>query len=458
MTLLQAATSIREPDARRPEVMERRGWWLVLLGFALPGSAQVLAGNRRLGRIGIAATLALVALLALGAILWFASRSALLTLVGNSIGLLVVEVLLIAYAVLWLVLGLDTLRLTRLRKVRGRARAAIAAVALLATIAPAALAGYGASVVDASRDLVSNLFDFARPVVEPVDGRYTFLLLGGDAGDDREGRRADSMTVVTVNAETGAATMIGVPRNLRNAPFSEGSPMWGPWPDGLDCSSSDCYLNGTYTYGEAHPELYPNAEANGSTPGIEATRDAVEGVTGLEIQFFVLVDMSGFEKLVDALGGLELEVTERVPIAIEGGPVEEWIEPGTQRMDGYHALWYARSRAGTSDYARMERQRQVQEALIREFTPQTLLTKYTELSAAGQDMVQTDIPQAMIGGLSELALETRRLPITNLELVPPQVNTGDPDYDAIHAMVAAALAEADAVAPPTGEPAESPEP
>ncbi|ERG64912.1 hypothetical protein L332_10710 [Agrococcus pavilionensis RW1] len=458
MTLLQAATSIRDPDARRPEVMERRGWWLVLLGFVLPGSAQVLAGNRRLGRIGIVATLALVALLALGAILWFAWRSALLTLIGNSIGLLVVEVLLIAYAVLWLVLGFDTLRLARLRKVRGGARAAIAAVAVFATVAPAALAGYGASVVDASRGLVANLFDFARPAVEPVDGRYTFLLLGGDAGDDREGRRADSMTVVTVNAETGAATMIGVPRNLRNAPFSEGSPMWGPWPDGFDCSSSDCLLNGTYTYGEAHPELYPDAEARGSSPGIEATRDAVEGVTGIPIQFFVLVDMSGFEQLVDALGGLELEVTERVPIAIEGGPVEEWIEPGTQRMDGYHALWYARSRAGSSDYARMARQRQVQEAIIAQFTPQTLLTKYTELSAAGQDMVQTDIPQAMIGGLSELALETRRLPITNLELVPPQVNTGDPDYDAIHAMVQAALADADALTPPTGEPAESPQP
>ena len=147
-----------------------------------------------------------------------------------------------------------------------------------------------------------------------------------------------------------------------------------------------------------------------------------------------------------------------MPIAIEGGPVEEWIEPGTQRMDGYHALWCARSRAGSSDYARMARQRQVQEAIIAQFTPQTLLTKYTELSAAGQVMVQTDIPQAMIGGLSELALETRRLPITNLELVPPQVNTGDPDYDAIHAMVQAALAEADALAPPTGDPVESPQP
>ncbi|WP_225792844.1 LCP family protein [Agrococcus sediminis] len=454
MTLLETGTPLRHPDSRRPDVMQRRGWWLVLLGLLLPGSAQALAGDRRLGRVGIVATLGLLALAAVALLLWFAWRSALLTVVGNSIGLLVVEVLLIAYAVLWLVLGLDTLRLARLPKVAGRARAGIAIVSILATVAPAALAGYGATIVDATRGLVGDVFDFARPAVEPIDGRYTFLLLGGDAGEDRQGLRADSMTVVTVNAETGAATMIGVPRNLRNAPFSPGSPMWGPWPDGFDCETSDCLLNGTYTYGEANPELYPDAAANGSSPGIEATRDAVEGVTGLELQFFVLVDMHGFEDLVNALGGLEIEVTERVPIAIEGEVVRDWIEPGLQRLDGHDALWYARSRAGTSDYARMERQRQVQEALIRQFTPQTLLTKYTELANAGQDMVQSDIPQSMIGSLSELALETRQLPITNLELVPDSgVNTGDPDFEQIHAMVAAALAEADAIAPPTESPA-----
>ncbi|WAC65264.1 LCP family protein [Agrococcus sp. SL85] len=448
---------MRHPNTGDAAVMQRRGWWLVAIGFLLPGSAQVLAGNRRLGRVGIVATIALVALVAVAAILWVAWRGALLALVGTVAGLLVVEVVLIAYAVLWLVLGLDTLRLARLPSVRGRARAGIAALAIVATVAPAALAGYGASLVDTSRTVVADLFQASGPPVEPIDGRYTFLLLGGDAGDDRVGLRADSMTVVTVNAETGAATMIGVPRNMRNAPFSEGSPMWGPWPNGFDCESSDCLLNGTYTYGEAHPELYPDAVANGSSPGIEATRDAVEGVTGVPLQFFVLVDMHGFEDLIDALGGIEIEVTERVPIAIEGEPVREWIEPGTRTLDGHDALWYARSRAGSSDYARMARQRQVQEALVANFTPDVLLTKYSELASAGVDMVETDIPQSMVGSLSELALETRRSEITNLELVPDSgVNTGDPDFEQIHAMVQQALAAADAVPTPTPTPTPSP--
>lgn len=454
MTLLQAGTPLRTPDDRNPEVMRRRGWWLVLVGFLLPGSAQVLAGNRRLGRIGIAATVTMLALLLLAAVLWAFWRTGLLTIVGNSIGLLLLEVLLAGYALLWLVLGLDTLRLARLQHVHGRARTAIAIVAIIATVAPAALAGYGATVVDATRSLVGGVFDFARPPVDPIDGRYTFLLLGGDAGEDRVGLRFDSMTVVTVNAETGAATMIGVPRNLRNAPFSQGSPMWGPWPNGFDCESSDCLLNGTYTYGEANPELYPDAIANGSSPGIEATRDAVEGVTGLELQSFVLVDMHAFESLVTALGGVDIDVPTRVALGVEGAEPFGYIEPGLQPMDGPTALWYARSRTGTSDYDRMLRQRQVQEAVIAQFTPDVLLTKYRQLSAAGQDLVQTDIPQSMIGSLSELAMRTRQLPITNLELVPASgVNTGAPDFAQIHAMVQQAIAAADAVEPPTEGPA-----
>ena len=56
---------MRHPDANSRAVMTRRGWWLVALNFLLPGSAQVLAGNRRLGRIGLGATLAMWTILVL---------------------------------------------------------------------------------------------------------------------------------------------------------------------------------------------------------------------------------------------------------------------------------------------------------------------------------------------------------------------------------------------------------
>ncbi len=451
--LLAPRASLRSPDTGSEQLMTRRAWWLVAVGFLLPGSAQVLAGNRRLGRVGIVATLVLLALLVLGCILWLVSRSFVLTIVGNAVGLLVLEVLAFAYAVLWLVLGFDTLRITRVAKAAPRLRAAIAAVAIVVTVVPAGTAAYAGTLIDAGRGLVANVFDFAGPPVEPIDGQYTFMLLGGDAGADRVGLRPDSITVVSVNADSGAATMIGVPRNMERVPFPEGSAMASQWPNGFDCGTSDCYINAAYTYGENNPDLFAETTPEGSSPGIEATRQAVEGATGIPIQFFVIVDMQGFSDLVDALGGITIDIPEDVPIAIEGGPVESWIYAGEDvELNGYQALWYARSRAGSNDYARMERQRVVQEAVIRSFTPQALLTQYAALSAAGQDLVQTDIPQSMIGSLTDLAERTRALPITNLELVPPQVVTYDPDFAAVHAMVAEAIASADAVDDPSPSP------
>ncbi|MFC7431127.1 MULTISPECIES: LCP family protein [unclassified Agrococcus] len=450
--LLAPRTSLRSPDGSE-RVMTRRAWWLVVVGFLLPGSAQILAGSKRLGRVGLVATFVLLALAIVGGVLWLVSRAFVLTIVGNAVGLLVLEVLVIAYAILWLVLGLDTLRLAQVAKAAPRARAVVAAVAVLVTVAPAAAAGYTATLIDAGRGLVSNVFAFGGPSVEPIDGQYTFMLLGGDAGADRVGLRPDSITVVSVNAETGAATMIGVPRNLERVPFPEGSVMASQWPNGFDCGTSNCYINAAYTYGQNNPDLFAATTPEGSSPGIEATREAVEGATGIDVQFFVIVDMQGFDDLIDALGGITIDIPEDVPIAIEGGPVEEWIRAGQAvELDGYHALWYARSRAGSNDYARMERQRVVQEAVIAQFTPQTLLTQYAALSSAGQDLVQTDIPQSMIGSLTDLAERTRSLPITNLELVPPQVETFDPDFPAIHAMVDEAIATAATVEEPSPAP------
>ena len=102
--------------------------------------------------------------------------------------------------------------------------------------------------------------------------------------------------------------------------------------------------------------LYPDAAANGSEPGIEATKDAAEGALGIEIPYYVFLDMHGFAALVDALGGVDITVEERLPKG--GGPAyagqspEEWaigwIEAGPQHMDGDTAQWYARSRYTTT--------------------------------------------------------------------------------------------------------------
>jgi LCP family protein required for cell wall assembly len=299
-------------------------------------------------------------------------------------------------------------------------------------------AGYAAMLTGVLRSTVSDLFasgDYA----DPVDGQYNILLLGGDAGPDRMGMRPDSISVVSINADTGATTMIGVPRNFERAVFSEGSPLWEPFPDGYDCGD-DCLINYLYTYGEEHPELYPDAVANGSSPGVEATRDAVAGVTGLTLQYFVVIDMQGFADLVDSLGGVTIDVPARTNIApIEATEPYFTLEAGSQHMDGGTALWYARSRYETTDYERMERQRQVQEAIVTQFTPANVLSKFQGIASAGVQVINTDVPKAMLPAFLDLANRARVLPITKLELVPGVVETVYPDFDVIHALVQATL-------------------
>jgi LCP family protein required for cell wall assembly len=430
-------TPVRHPDVRSTRVMTKRARWLVVLNFLVPGSAQVLAGNRRLGRFGLGTTLVLWTLALLTLVSFVLARGFLLSLVTNSIVLAVVVALAGFYGVVWLVLTLDTLRLVRFVNVAPRARALVAALGIGSLVLAVGGSGF---VAANSMAAIGLLGIFAPgPSQEPIDGRYNILLLGGDAGPDRLGLRPDSISVVSIEAATGAAVIFGIPRNMQRVPFVEGSPLWGPFPTGYDCGE-ECLVSYLYTYGMEHPDLYPDAEAGGSNPGVEAMRDAVEGITGLTIPNYVLIDMQGFAQLIDALGGVDIDVPARVPLGINGGEVIGYIEAGPQHMDGATALWYARSRYETTDYERMGRQRQVQEAILRQMEPANVLLSFQAVAAAGQQVVSTDIPQSMLSYFVELGAKTRELPLTKIDFVPPLIEEeAQPDFALIRQTVDAAL-------------------
>ena len=446
----QASPTVRYPDASFPEGMTRRGWWLVGLNILVPGSAQLLAGSRRLGRFGVGATFVLWAVVVLGVALYLLWPTVIYTLVTTSVTLWVVAAALVFYAVLWVILTLDTLRLVRIVRTLPSARAWIAGLATVSMVLFAGGAGYAAYLATTAGSFVGDVFVVAPPE-PPVDGRYNIMLLGADAGPDREGLRPDSITVVSIDAETGAATMIGLPRNLENIPFPDGSPLQAKYPNGYGvddgCEVDVCYLNSIYTEVElVSPEMYPNAVAEGSQPGIEAMRDAVSGVTGLTIQYYVLIEMQAFIDLVDSLGGVDVNVENAVPIHTDETftEVSEWIGPGVVHLDGWHALWYARSRHETSDYDRMVRQHQLQEAILEQTNPANVLSKFQAVAAAGARLVETDIPQSTLGFFVELATKTKELPITQVELTPDNdVDPEYPDYGLIRELVANATVVAD---------------
>lgn len=459
---------LRNPDVGSPSFMGRRGWWLVAMNVLVPGSAQILAGgNRRLGRIGLGATLLswiLVIVVAVAALLW---RSALIAVVTNWFVLTLLQVLFVAYALLWIVLTFDTLRLVRLVRVPPLSRLAIPVVALVLLGLLSAGAGYAATVAGSSRGAITTLFGQSGPSLPASDGYYNILLLGADSGDGRDSLRFDSISVVSVNADTGAVTITGIPRELPHAPFSEGSPMRDMYPDGFQGhSDQSCGWNGWMNHiryaaevcrEDAGAGLYPDAAARGTAPGIEATKDAAEGILGIEIPYYVFIDMNGFAALIDALGGVDINVTERLP---KGGPPEGWsgtdvnewaigwIEPGQQHMDGDTAQWYARSRYTTSDWDRMKRQRELQIAVLDQFTPQNVLTRFNDIAAAGTVLVDTDLPQDKLPEFFELVLKAKEQPVTTIELTPEHgVDEHEPDYAYVQQMIDETLH------PPTPTPA-----
>jgi LCP family protein required for cell wall assembly len=457
---------LRYPDTSSRALMTRRGWWLVGLNFLIPGSAQVLAGNRRLGRFGVASTLVLWVLAVVGVLFALLAPTAGLSLVTSAwlpdwlgllrpLPLLVAQGVLIAYAALWIVLTIDTLRLVRLVRTGRGARFAIATVAVGLLVVASGTAAYASTAVGTARSTISTIFGASGPTVPPSDGYYNILLLGADSGEGRDSMRFDSISVVSVNAQTGATTITGIPRDMPHFPFSEG-PMRDRYPDGHEgFSDPSCGwgsgINQLRTEVEVcqdGAELYPDAESNGSAPGIEATKDAAEGILGIEIPYYVFIDMHGFASLVDALGGVEITVAERLPKgggpSYTGQPVEEWaigwIEPGTQRMDGDTAQWYARSRYTTSDFDRMERQRELQAAILAQFTPQVVLTRFQDVAAAGADIVQTDLPQSLIPTLVDLAMKAKEQPVQTLELTPAGgIDEFDPDYAYIAELIQTTL-------------------
>jgi len=458
---LELERPLRSPDTGSAPLMNKRARWLIVLGFILPGSAQLLAGSRRLGRFGLTATFALIALVALGVAGAVWARELTLAILTNSIVLFVVQWLAVAYAVLWIVLGFDTLRLTRIVRVGPKWRLPVAMLSIVLTLVPAGGAAWAAMQLNTARGAIGDIFGSGAPAVEPVDGRYNILLLGTDAGADREGLRPDSISLVSVDAETGQSAIIGLPRELVGMPFPETSPMYDVYPDGF-CTDTSSYQGDGYCFtrgyinalvteledsgSPSYDGFYADAASHGSSPGIEATKDAVSGATGLTVQFYVLIDMAGFEQLIDALGGVTVTVDERLPIGGDehGNNVDEYIEPGEQHLDGYHALWFARSRYGSAggDYARMERQRELQAAMLAQLKPANVLLRFQQVADAGANIVQTDIPESMLGRFVDLASKSRAFAPISVNMTPPEVDPEYPDYEHIRQLVADAVAKA----------------
>jgi len=421
----------------------RRALTLLAMTMVLPGSAQLVAGSRRMGLMAVRCALVLLALVVVVGVIGWVDRGFVLGLATDTRVLQAARILLMALTVGWVLLLLDAWRLGRPPTLSRRPRLALAGVSTVLVAVVSSLLLFSAHVVAVQRDFILSVFGTGA-AAEAVDGRYTVLLLGGDSGPGRWGVRPDSITLASIDADTGRTVLFGLPRNLADVPFPDGSPMDERFPDGFDCEG--CYLNGVYTYALAHPTLFPGE----NNPGLAATRQAVEAITGLPVNYYAMVNLKGFTRLVDAVGGVTVKVTE--PVAIGGGASEvaDTIDPGTQHLDGFETLWFARSRAYDDDYSRMARQKCVMNAMLHQLSPRQVLLNVQEIADASKELLSTDIPGSELDRFVDLALKARTEPISTVSFVPPMITTEDPDYDLIRTKVDDALAKAEGEKPSGG--------
>lgn len=415
-----------------------------MLAVIFPGSAQILGGNRKLGRFALRFTLVNLGLIVLALLLFLINKNWLFALVTVPLVTTVFGWYLWLFAALFALLIFDALRLSQLPRINGRSKLVLLGAFAMVGILGTGSIVYAGNVSNASASAIGAIFSQGGST-QPVDGRYNILVLGSDAGSDRFGVRPDSISVLSISAATGKAAMIGIPRNLEHVPFRAGSPLYKVWPNGWSCLNI-CLINAIYkNVMDSHQDLYPDATKHGSTPGVEATKDAVEGVTGLKITSYVMIEMHAVIKLIDALGGVDINVKERLPIggqADNASDAKAWIEVGQQHMNGYTALWYARSRHTTTDFDRMARQKEVEQAILKQMNPAVILTRFEAIASASKSLVMTDIPKDMLPTYLDYANKAKKRGIKVLDLVPANgFHPGYPNYPAIHTAVANLIAK-----------------
>ncbi|HWC24490.1 MAG TPA: LCP family protein [Flexivirga sp.] len=341
-----------------------------------------------------------------------------------------------------------------------------ATVMCLVVAAPAA---YAAHDVWITRNAFNNIFHDRyttnSDAATPGSGsnpwadvpRVNILLFGSDAGADRIKQRPDSLIVASVDTKTGDTVLISVPRNMGHAPFPKSDPLHKLYPHGFtklpgQTDNAAGLMEAVWQAGEDHKDLFP---ADDPDPGMTATRDAVTGITGLKIDYTSTIDLKGFEQLVNAMGGVWVNVKPDpnsntdpklgIPIGgriingqIQPGSITGYIKPGYQKLNGHDALWYSRSRVASGDDQRMRRQRCMINSLVSQVNPFQMVQKFPSIMQVAAKNIRIDISQDDLPAFAELAQKMKSGNMRSVDISNP-VSNSNPDYTKIHALVKKAV-------------------
>ncbi len=201
----------------------------------------------------------------------------------------------------------------------------------------------------------------ANAFADIVENELGYVLIMGVDRRDGDVGRSDTLMLAAVDEEQGRATLLSIPRDTR-------------------------VEVGTYGYDKIN-----HAYAFG---GHEMTLAAVDKIVGVPVTHYVLIDTSAFERIVDAVGGVDINVEKRMhyedPWDDNGGLVID-LQPGEQHMTGAQAIQYVRYRDGEGDIGRIARQQHFMRALLAQFLSPQVIPRLAAVVDEVKNAVETDL-------------------------------------------------------------------
>lgn len=190
--------------------------------------------------------------------------------------------------------------------------------------------------------------------------KATVMIMGVDEREDDVGR-SDTLMIATLDPDKNQAAILSVPRDTRVKIRGYGFDK----------------INAAYAYG-----------------GRKLTQETIENLLNTHIDHYIKINVHGFTKIIDALGGIDIDVEKRMyyedPWDDDGGLYID-LQPGMQHMDGKTAITYVRYRDEEGDIGRIKRQQNFMKAVMDKLVSPTIIPKLPSIVSAVSDSVETDM-------------------------------------------------------------------
>ena len=202
--------------------------------------------------------------------------------------------------------------------------------------------------------------DTASDGLLKVKDKTTIMIMGVDERDDDVGR-SDTLMIATIDPKKDQAALLSIPRDTRVKIKGHGYDK----------------INAAYAYG-----------------GHKLTESTVEGLLGVDVEHYIMINTKSFQKIIDAIGGIDIDVEKRMyyedPWDDDGGLVIN-LRPGMQHMDGKTAMTYVRFRDEEGDIGRIKRQQKFMKACMDKIVSPSIIPKLPAVISEVMDSIKTDL-------------------------------------------------------------------